>query len=120
MFSWMGIKGLILSICTLSFCSCCIASEKLEGTFELGDKLESNGNIANGKTRIYFKITGNSAKELYGMLDSNIEEDACTGYKYKSKANIVCYEVHPQTIFMCGFSINLNDGGVEVGQVGAC
>jgi len=96
------------------------AQTKLDGSFVFAGPVESNGSLSEGISHIHFKITGDSAKAMYESFAGSPSEDACTGYKYKGKANVNCYEVSPNRKYICGFSINLNKNRTEASQVGAC
>lgn len=96
------------------------AQNQLEGSFVFAGPVESNGSLSKGNSHIHFKIVGDSAKTMYESFEGEASEDACTGYKFKGKANVGCYEVSPNKTYICGFSINLNKNRTEASQVGAC
>ena len=96
------------------------AQNQLSGSFVFAGSVETNGNLSTGNSHIHFKITGDSAKAMYDSFEGKANEDACTGYRFKGKANIACYEILPNNKYICGFSINLNKNRTEASQVGAC
>ncbi len=92
---------------------------KLEGQYQLGGPLDYKGSPTQGRSHLYFSLTDQAAKGLYESLSGDPSEDSCTGYNFKGRGNVGCYEIEPNEKYFCSFSINLELGAVEAG-LGGC
>ena len=91
----------------------------LQGEYQLGGPLDHNGSVLSGDSHLYISLSHDAATALYQSLPGDPFKDPCTGYKLKSRGNVVCYEITPNEGYFCSFSVKLDNNAVEAG-LGGC
>lgn len=109
---------LLLFITTVAFFSTAghtVESAPLEGTFFVSPEsyIDPSPNEKNTHYRISLK--GQSAKELYDLMDSEIQLDQCTGVESKTVGAMQCFLFKNKRGYECHFSIDVKNQKIEYG-----
>ena len=103
------------SIALFSNAAYTVESAPLEGSFFVSPKgyIDPSPNDKNTHYRISLK--GQSAKELYDLMESKVEIDHCTGALSKRVGAMQCYFFKNKRNYECHFSIDVKNQKIEYG-----
>ena len=90
-------------------------STPLEGSFFVSPKSYIDPLPKEKNTHYRINLKGESAKQLYDLMDSKIEIDHCTGAKSKTVGAMQCLFFKNNRGYECHFSIDVKNQKIEFG-----
>ena len=113
----MLLKPLALIFFTLSSTYVlAIESQPLEGSFFVSPQGYIDPSPEEKNTHYRILLKGQSAKELYDLMESEIKIDRCTEAKSKTVGAMQCFHFENKRGYECNFSIDVENQKIEFGR----
>jgi len=111
-------QSLIMTI-LFSCCNHVLASEPiaLEGTYFVSPQYYIDAIPGAKNTHYRMVLKGQSAKELYELMETNVRIDPCTQVKSKVIDSMKCLRFENSRGYECSFSIDVKNQKIDFGIV---
>ena len=93
-----------------------IESQPLEGSFFVSPQGYIDSSPEEKNTHYRIQLKGQSAKELYDLMESEIKIDRCTEAKSKTVGAMQCFHFENKRGYECDFSIDVENQKIEFGR----